>query len=416
MPSRRTPAAARPTKPRQSAVVGPAHPPVEPEEKDQPDDRSNRLLIVGVGASAGGLEAFTQLLKHLPLDTGMAFVLVQHLDPDHESALTQILSRATRMPVSEITHNQPPQANHVYIIPRDTNLSIVEGLLKLEPRERTRTPHRPIDTFFESLAQNQRERAIGVVLSGTASDGTLGLEAIKAEGGFTFAQDDSAKYDSMPRSAVAAGCVDVVLSPEGIAKELVRIGKHPFVAVRPLELPTRPEKDHEHAIAHQDDDQPLPSGGRGTPLTGGRQARDEVEQEEKGPANGTEDGYKKIMLLLRNHSGVDFSFYKSSTIRRRIARRIVLSKQDTLQGYERFLRGNTEELDSLFSDVLISVTSFFRNPEVFDALQHNILPKLLAQPGNDPVRCWVLGCSTGQEAYSLAMSFVEAGREIPRAR
>ncbi len=416
MPSRRTPAAPRPKKRRQSATVLPASLPVEQEKEDRSDDRSNRVLIVGVGASAGGLEAFTQLLKHLPLDTGMAFVLVQHLDPDHESALTQILSRATPLPVGEVTHNQPLQANHVYVIPRDTNLSIVEGLLKLEPRERTRTPHRPIDTFFESLAQDQRERAIGVVLSGTASDGTLGLEAIKAEGGITFAQDNSAKYDSMPRSAVAAGCVDLVLSPGDIAKELVRIAQHPFVAGRPLELPTRAEKDHENAIAHQEDDQPLSSEGRGTPLTGGRQARDEAEQGNKDPANGAEDGYKKIMLLLRNHSGVDFSLYRSSTIQRRITRRIVLTRQDTLKGYARFLQGNTEELDSLFSDVLISVTSFFRNPEAFDVLQRDILPKLLVQRGDDPVRCWVLGCSTGQEAYSLAMSLVEATRKAPHAR
>ena len=416
MPSRRTPIVARAKQRRQSAVDRPAHPPVEPEEEDRPDDHSHRILIVGIGASAGGLEAFTQLLKHLSLDTGMGFVLVQHLDPNHESALTEILARATSLPVSEITHDQPLKADHVYIIPRDTDLRIEQGVLKLQPRERTRIPHRPIDTFFESLAQDQGERAIGVVLSGTASDGTLGLEAIKAEGGITFAQDDSAKYDSMPRSAVAAGCVDLVLSPEGIAKELVRIAKHPFVAGSPLELPTRPEKDHENAIAHQDDDQPLPSGGRGTPPTGGRQARDEAEEEKEDPANGAEDGYEKIMLLLRNHSGVDFSLYRSTTIQRRIGRRIVLTKQHTLKGYARFLRGNTEELDSLFSDVLISVTSFFRNPEAFEALQRDVLSKLLAQRGDDPVRCWVLGCSTGQEAYSLAMSFVEAARKAPRAR
>ena len=412
MPSRRIPAAARTTKRRQTVAVRPAHPPVEPEEKDRQDDRSHRMLIVGIGASAGGLEAFTQLLARLPLDTGMAFVLVQHLDPDHESALTQILSRATPMPVGEVTHNQPLQANHVYIIPRDTNLSIVGGLLKLAPRERTRMPHRPIDTFFESLAQDQRDRAIGIVLSGTASDGTLGLEAIKAEGGFTFAQDDSAKYDSMPRSAVAAGCVDLVLAPADIAKELTRIAQHPFATERPLELPTRAEKDHENAIAHQDDDQPLPSGGRGTPLIGGRQAHDEADQGEKDPSNG----YKKILLLLRNHSGVDFSLYRSSTIQRRIVRRLVLTRQGTLKDYASFLRGNAGELDSLFSDVLISVTSFFRNPETFDVLQRNVLPKLLAQRGDDPIRCWVLGCSTGQEAYSLAMSFVEAAREAPCAR
>ena len=172
---------------------------------------STSFPIVGVGASAGGLEAFTGLLKHLPVDTGMAFVLVQHLDPQHESALPQILTRATSMPVHEVTNNLAIKANHVYIIPPNTSLGIARGFLILQPRPQTRAPTRSIDSFFESLAQDQRERAIGVILSGTASDGTLGLEAIKAEGGITFAQDDSARYDSMPRSAISAGCVDFVL-------------------------------------------------------------------------------------------------------------------------------------------------------------------------------------------------------------
>lgn len=379
-------------------------------------DRGDRILIVGIGASAGGLEAFTQLLTHLPPDTGMGFVLVQHLDPDHPSALSAILSRATSLPVSDIRQNQRVEADHVYVIPRDTDLRIEQGALKLQPRERKRLPHRPIDGFFESLAQDQRERAIGIVLSGTASDGTLGLEAIKAEGGITFAQDDSAKHDSMPRSAVAAGCVDLILSPEAIANELARIAKHPYVAGSPIEPPTRAEQDHANAVAHQDDDQALPSGGRGTPSTGAQQARDEAERAEEDREIGAAPGYKKIMLLLRNHSGVDFSLYRSSTIRRRITRRILLTKQDSLKSYVRFLRGNTAELDALFSDVLISVTSFFRNPEAFDILQLEILPKLLAQRRDDPIRCWVLGCSTGQEAYSLAMSYVEAARNAPRAR
>src|SRR5258708_1919056 len=186
--------------------------------------------IVGIGASAGGLEAFTQLLKQLPLDTGLGFVLVQHLDPQHESALTQILARATSMPLREGTNNLRGEANHVYVIPPNTNLTIEQGVLKLGPRPDGRKPHRSIDSFFESLAQDRRERAIGVILSGTATDGTLGLEAIKAEGGITFAQDDSAKYDSMPRSAVAAGCVDFVLEPQDIARELARIAKHPYIA------------------------------------------------------------------------------------------------------------------------------------------------------------------------------------------
>ena len=195
------------------------------------EPRSGALFpIVGVGASAGGLEAFTNLLAALPPDTGMGFVLVQHLDPDHESALTQILSRATLLPVREITNDEVVQANHVYVIPPDTNLSIAGGVLKIRARERSRVPPRSIDAFFESLAQDQRERSVGVVLSGTANDGTIGLEAIKAEGGITFAQDDSAKHDSMPRSAIAAGCVDLVLSPADIARELARIARHPYVA------------------------------------------------------------------------------------------------------------------------------------------------------------------------------------------
>ena len=190
--------------------------------------------VVGIGASAGGLEAFTELLKHLPVDTGMGFVLVQHLDPVHESALTKILSKATSMPVRDVANNLSVEANHVYVIPPNTTLSIAQGVLKLKPRKQARTPTRSIDSFLESIAEDQHERAIGVILSGTASDGTVGLEAIKAEGGITFAQDDSARYDSMPRSAVAAGCVDFVLSPTDIAKELARIAKHPYVAGQPL--------------------------------------------------------------------------------------------------------------------------------------------------------------------------------------
>ena len=186
--------------------------------------------MVGIGASAGGLEAFTHFLKHLPADTGMGFVLVQHLDPDHASALTQLLTRATSIPVSEVTNNLRVEPNHIYVIPPNTDLTIAQGVLNLQPRQVGRAPHHSIDFFFESLAHDQRECAIGVVLSGSASDGTLGMQAIKAEGGITFAQDESAKYDSMPRNAIAAGCVDFVLPPENIAKELVRIAKHPYVA------------------------------------------------------------------------------------------------------------------------------------------------------------------------------------------
>ncbi len=379
------------------------------------------FAIVGIGASAGGLEAFTQLLGALPLDTGMGFVLVQHLDPQHESALAKILGRATKLPVTEITTNQRVEANHVHIIPPDTTLSIREGVLLLEPRPRTRTPHRPIDTFFESLAEDQQDRAIGVVLSGTASDGTMGLEAIKAEGGITFAQDDSAKHNSMPRSAVAAGCVDLVLSPIAIAQELGRIAVHPYVAGQPREYPTRPETDRAEGTEHVDDASPLPSGGHGTPSIGAAQARAEAAASgggsQRAGANATAgSGYKQVLISLRNHSGVDFSLYKSATIQRRVNRRVILSRLETLEEYADFIKGNTRELDALYSDVLISVTSFFRNPEMFEALKSEVLPRLLTQPTNAPIRVWVLGCSTGQEAYSIAMTFVEAAGVAPEQR
>ncbi len=202
-------------RPRQSAPKGkPKALTIKKRAARKPDANvgHNSFPIVGIGASAGGLEAFTRLLKQLPADTGMGFVLVQHLDPVHESALTKLLSKATSMPVSEVTNNTRVEPNRVYVIPPNTSLVIAEGILKLLPRKKTDGQHRPIDYFYQSLAEDQRERAISVILSGTASDGTLGCEAVKSEGGITFAQDDSAKYDSMPRSAIAAGCIDFVLS------------------------------------------------------------------------------------------------------------------------------------------------------------------------------------------------------------
>jgi len=359
---------------------------------DLDESRSRESFpIVGIGASAGGLEAFSALLAHLPLDTGMGFVLVQHLDPEHDSALTQLLGRATSLPVLEVTNNLRVEPNHVYVIPPNTNLSISAGVLTLAPRPKTRTPHRSIDFFLDSLARDQRECAIGVILSGTATDGTLGLEAIKAEGGITFAQDDSARYDSMPRSAVAAGAVDFILSPEDIATELARIAKHPAVAGAP--------------------------GGRGT-RAGAERAPAAVDRASHDETIGarTEEGFTRILLLLRNYSSVDFSLYKSSTIQRRIARRMVLTKHDTPERYAQFLKGNSKELGALYSDVLISVTSFFRNPDAFEVLRRKVWPALLQQRGDEPLRVWSLGCSTGQEAYSIAMSFVEAAEKAPRMR
>ena len=374
--------------------------------------------IVGIGASAGGLEAFSALLARLPIDTGMAFVLVQHLDPQHDSALTKLLGRTTAMPVVEVTDQLAVAPNHVYVIPPNTNLGIEGGTLTLAPRPNTRAPHRSVDFFLEALAADQHELAIGVILSGTATDGTLGLEAIKAEGGITFAQDDSARYDSMPRSAVAAGCVDAVLSPEQIADELARIAKHPHVTSVGDGPLTRGEADRAEATAHGDDDAPLPSGGQGDPDSALLQVRAEarVEGADSADRRGQDEGFKKIVGLLRNHAGVDFSLYRSSTIQRRIIRRLILTKHDTIERYAQFLRGNAHELDALYSDVLISVTSFFRNPDTFEVLQRQVLPALFKQRGDDPLRVWVLGCSTGQEAYSMAMAFVEAADHAPRMR
>lgn len=350
--------------------------------------------IVGVGASAGGLEAFTQLLKHLPTDTGFGFVLVQHLDPQHASALTQLLARATAMPVHEAAHNLRVKANQVYIIPPNKSLGILRGVLKLRPRPPQRVAPRSIDHFLEALAQDQCERAIGVILSGSATDGTLGLEAIKAEGGLTFAQDDSARFNSMPRSAVAAGCVDFVLSPANIAKELAWIAKHPFVAGQTPPVHTRAAgRTRGRTLA-------TPAPAAGTDPTGSPE----------------QNAYRKIILLLRNHTGVDFSLYKHTTIHRRMTRRTVLNRQDTLAQYAEFLRGNTKELDTLYADALINVTGFFRNPDAYAVLRQRVFPALLAAPGDVALRIWVLGCSTGQEAYSLAMVYAEAAEKIPRAR
>jgi len=319
--------------------------------------------IVGIGASAGGLEAFTQVLHALPTDTGMAFVLIQHLDPTHASMLTDILSRATVMRVAEVRDQLAVQPNYVYVIPPGVNMVVAGGILRLSPRTEPRGQHRPIDHFLRSLAEDQGHRAIGVILSGSATDGTLGLEAIKAEGGITFAQDDTAHHTSMPLSAVAAGCVDFVLPPAAIAQELTRISRHPYVA---------------------------PGGA------------DDLEAKVAAPSLG------RILEQLRIATGVDFEHYKRNTLYRRISRRVVLHKLEGLQDYGQFLQRNPAEVEALYRDLLISVTSFFRDPTAFQVLKSTVFPMVTRDRSrHDPVRIWVLGCSTGEEAYSLAILFAE---------
>jgi len=263
----------------------------------------------------------------------MAFVLVQHLDPEHESKLPLLLSRATTLPVLEVVNNTRVEPNHVYVIPPNRNMTIEDRILKLRPRNRTNGQHRQIDHFFESLAADQGHQAIGVILSGTATDGTLGLQAIKGADGITFAQDESAKYDSMPRSAVAAGDVDFVLPPEKIAKEIARIAEHPFV-VAPVQV-----------------------------------GKKSVEAEEIDARDPDQDALRRILLQLRNKRGVDFTLYRPNTVRRRIMRRMVLAKTKSLTGYANHLRNDAAELEALYHDMLIAVTGFFRNPDAFDVLK-----------------------------------------------
>jgi len=321
--------------------------------------------VVGIGASAGGLEAFTQLLGALPTDTGMAFVLVQHLEPTHKSVLTPLLARATKMPVQEVHEGMHVDANHVYVIPANADLSLLDGLLHIVGRKAPAGRHLPIDYFFSSLAESRGPQAIGVILSGTASDGTAGIKAIKEAGGLTFAQDpDSAKFDGMPRNAIASGCVDLVLPPERIATELARIVRHPFLGLLPINaVPALP---------------------------------------------ADEEDWVRLFRILRSATGVDFSLYKGSTIKRRLARRMAVCKADKLRTYLKILESNRAELDALYDELLILVTEFFREPDVFQALEHNILPKILAdKPAGEPVRIWIAGCSTGEEAYSMAISLLQ---------
>ncbi len=329
--------------------------------------------VVGVGASAGGLEAFTQLLTALPVDTGMAFVLVQHLAPTQASALAEILSRATRMSVAEVSEDCPIVPNHVYVMPPGQTLSIAGGKLHLLKRE-AHTQHHPVDLFFQALATDLGHRAIGVVLSGTATDGTVGLEEIKAAGGLTFAQDDTAQHDGMPRSAVSSGCVDLVLPPAGIAEEIARIAKHPFVATSAK----------------------LPSAGAADARVA------------PGPEGVSKDALGSVLRALGEATRVDFDQYKETTLRRRITRRMVLLKLADIEEYARHLDTHPGELELLFGDILINVTSFFRDPATFRALGTLAIPKLLeGRSRHDPLRIWVPGCSTGEEAYTLAMLIAE---------
>ena len=321
--------------------------------------------VVGIGASAGGLDAFLELVSAIPVETGLAFVLIQHLDPRHASLLVDILAGATPMPVQEVVDGMHIECDHVYVIPPDTQMTIQDDILRLMPRA-PKVPHRPLDSFFRSLAQDRKGGAIGVVLSGNDADGSLGLQAIREAGGITFAQSpESAKFDVMPRAAAVAA--DFVLPPAGIAERLV-------------------------SIARRDD-------SRGS-------ERSEPQ------ASAAAADFDRVHQLLRAHHSVDFSHFKRASVERRILRRVLLGNHDSLASYADALEKDGAAVETLYQDLLIGVTSFFREPSRFEALKTVVFPALTQhgaekRGADDTVRIWVAGCSTGEEVYSLAITLVE---------
>lgn len=344
------------------------------ESQETVESTSAYFPIVGIGASAGGLAAFEAFFSGMPADTdpGMAFILVQHLAPDHKSILTNLVQRYTRMQVFEVEDGMTVRPNCTYIIPPGRDMAFLGGALQLLEPSAPRGRRMPIDFFFRSLAQDQRERAIGIVLSGTGSDGMLGVRAIKGEGGMVMAQNPaSTAYDGMPRSALATGLVDYELPPAEMPAQLIAYAAHAFG------IPRSP------AIA-------LPPK--------------------------VENALKKIFILLRAHTGHDFSQYKPSTVNRRIERRMSIHQIETMDGYVKFLQQTPNEVEALFRDMLIGVTSFFRDPAAFKAVQEQIIPKLFSgKSSNCAIRVWSAGCSTGEEAYSLAILLAELQEKLKQS-
>lgn len=332
-------------------------------QKQASEPAATSFPIVGLGASAGGLEALGEFLKHVPTASGMAYVIVQHLDPTHKGIMPELLQRATEMKVSQVRDRTRIRPNCVYVIPPNKDMSILRGVLHLLAPAEPRGLRLPIDFFFRSLAQDQRGRSIGVILSGMGSDGNLGLRAIKEEGGITLVQDPAtAKFDGMPRSAVDAGLADVVAPAEALPERIISFRRH---------IKFRPKKE---AISEE----------------------------------GMQGSLEKAVILLRAHNGQDFSLYKRNTLYRRIERRMGIHQITKISAYVRYLQENSQELDLLFKELLIGVTSFFRDPAVWKYLRDEIIPALLAgRRSGSTLRAWVPGCSTGEEAYSLAIIFKE---------
>lgn len=332
------------------------------EQAGQAAEASEKFAIVGMGASAGGLEAFEQFFRHVQPDNGMGFVLISHLDPSHASILTEILQRSSCMPVIEAADQMQVEPEHVYVIPPNRDMAISHGMLQLSVPDQPRGQRMPIDAFFRTLAEDQGENAIGIILSGTGTDGTQGLRAIIGAGGVTLVQDPAtARYDGMPDSAIKAGYATQVLPADKMPEVLIS------------------------GISHQ------PSV----------------------PTENVTSGINRILMQLRSGTGHDFSQYKKSTITRRIARRMSMHDIDNLDVYARYLKEHPGEITRLFKELLINVTNFFRDPDAFTALKDEVLPQLFANKPDDYVfRIWVAGCASGEEAYSIAILLCEYMEQI----
>ncbi|MDO8843349.1 MAG: chemotaxis protein CheB [Methylicorpusculum sp.] len=318
-----------------------------------------KAYIVGIGASAGGLEAIESFFKRMPSDTGLSFVVVQHLSPDYKSLMAELLSKHTAMPVNRIEEGMKVEPNNIYLIPPRKNLTLFHDHLLLNNQDHSKELNLPIDIFLRSLAEDMNQHAIGIILSGTGSDGTRGIRAIKEHGGMVMVQDEeTAKFNGMPRNAIATGLVDFILAPEDMPKQLLAFVKHPYAV-------------QEAAIHSEDSD-----------LT-------------------------RIFALLRDKHKVDFTFYKPNTIIRRIERRVTINQCKDLKEYRDLLEENTQEISLLFQELLIGVTNFFRDENVFEEVRSKWLPKLMNTITHNELRVWIAGCSSGEEAYSVAILLAE---------
>lgn len=343
------------------------------------------FFVVGIGASAGGLVAISRFIEAMPADNGMAFVIVVHLSPEHESQLAGILQRKTRMPVLQVTETVPIEPNHVYIIPPKNDLLMNDGHLQLVPTARPKSYHGEIDLFLRALAEVHRERAIGIILSGAGTDGAVGIARIKEKGGIAIAQSlDDAEYDSMPRSAIDTGMIDIVLPAAEMPQRLIALARNAGQIKLPEAAPP---------------------------------ARRAEAGDRAGSKEEAENALQEIMKLLRQSTGHDFRYYKRATVLRRIERRLQINGLPDVVAYQGFIEQHPEETGALLQDMLISVTNFFRDRAAFEALERDIIPAIFenAAPG-EQIRCWSVACATGEEAYSIAMLLADQNALAPKTR